>query len=134
MGRPPREPWNIFLFLPVDPHIEGIMVDDPLNHRAGWNRSANPDVPELVWECTTSPTCSPIPLTINEFVYYLNDVHLDLAPGTGQVCSNVGYTVLSEIVDTVKRMAYFDYLVTAVPASLALSKSGPATEPNTPAN
>jgi CubicO group peptidase (beta-lactamase class C family) len=62
-----------------------------------------------------------LPSTINEFVHYLNDVPLNFAPGTGQAYSNIGYIVLSEIVETVKRVAYFNYHVTAVLSPLILA-------------
>jgi CubicO group peptidase (beta-lactamase class C family) len=62
-----------------------------------------------------------LPSTINEFVHYLNDVPPDFAPRTGQAYSNIGYIVLSEIVETVKRVAYFNYHVTAVLSPLILA-------------
>jgi CubicO group peptidase (beta-lactamase class C family) len=55
-----------------------------------------------------------LPSTIGGFAHYLNSVPPDFAPGTGQAYSNVGYIALSEIVETVKRVAYFNYHVTAV--------------------
>jgi CubicO group peptidase (beta-lactamase class C family) len=98
-------------------------MDDLLNHRAGWNRSANPNVPELIWRMREIPLGSHFPPTIDDFVYYLGDVPLDFAPGTGQVYSNIGYIALSKVVETVTGMSYFDYLKAAILTPLGLADS-----------
>ena len=51
---------------------------------------------------------------LDEFVHYLNDVPPGFAPGTGQACSNIGYTALSKIIETAKCVTHFNYHVTAV--------------------
>ena len=104
----------------ADNRYRDITIDHLLSHQAGWNRDISTDWEfrmiqvSRFWELARPPSLS-------EFVTYLRlQVRLDFNPGEDPVYSNLGYVVLSQVVETVTGMAYFDYLKSAVLGSMGL--------------
>lgn len=104
----------------IDNNVYSITVQQLLEHSAGWDRSV---------DCFPSPTspypwhfggCDPIvaPLHVTEFygesnpvkeehlINYVLEKNLNFNPGTSYSYSNMGFLVLSEIIEEVSGMSY----------------------------
>jgi CubicO group peptidase (beta-lactamase class C family) len=108
----------------IDNRVYDITVQHLLEHSAGWNRDLN---------CFNNPTtpypyflpgCDPIaaPLVVTQslgesnpvreeyLIAYLLKKNLNHAPGTTYAYSNIGYLVLSEIIEEVSGLSYESYM------------------------
>ena len=108
----------------VDSEVYDITVQHLLEHSAGWNRDVN---------CFPNPTnpypwffggCDPIiaPLHITQsqgesnpvkeefLINYLLEKNLNFSPGTSYNYSNMGFLVLSEIIEEVSGMSYENWM------------------------
>lgn len=118
----------------TDDRIYDITVQQLLEHSAGWNRNidCNPDpTSPYPW---FFPGCDPIgfplhvtevlgepnPITAPAFVKFLLEKGLDFAPGTDYAYSNIGYTLLGEIVKELSGMEYEDYVKDQILAPLGI--------------
>lgn len=104
----------------IDNDVYSITVQQLLEHSAGWNRSV---------DCFPNPTspypwffggCDPIiaPLHVTEYygesnpvkeehlINYVLEKNLNFTPGTAYSYSNMGFLVLSEIIEEVSGMSY----------------------------
>jgi N-acyl-D-amino-acid deacylase len=84
----------------VDPRLKTITVRQLLNHTGGWDRSVNGD--PVTWSPQISRAYrTPLPLTVRQFISFIQTVPLDFDPGTKFVYSNVGCILLDEIITQV---------------------------------
>lgn len=118
--------WYIQNSTITDTRVYDIKVQHLLEHSAGWDRSIdcfpNPASPYVV--STVGLGCDPIigPLHVTEsqgvsnpvqtehFVKFLLEKNLNFTPGTDFAYSNVGFMVLSEIIEEVSGMDYESYV------------------------
>lgn len=118
----------------TDSRIYDITVQNLLEHSSGWDRSIN---------CFPNPTspypwyfsgCDPLkvplhvtatngtsnPIKDEDIVYYMLEKGLNHAPGTTYKYSNVGYSVLGEIIKEISGMSYEDYVKTEILNSIGI--------------
>jgi CubicO group peptidase (beta-lactamase class C family) len=120
-GLGPGDPW-------VGPYADrrylDITIDHLLNHQAGWNRA----VSLVDWEFRMIQISRfwglSRPPNLFEFVLFLRfAVGLDFSPGQDTAYSNLGYIILSQVVETVTGLPYFEYLKRAVLVPMSLGSS-----------
>lgn len=113
--RIPGQPWDHPFFPVVDPRIKQITVQQLLEHQGGWDRDGpNGDIIYQMRMIARAMNGGVSPPSINDFISYLRGIRLDFSPGARTVYSNVGYIVLSKVVEHITGQAYFDYLRNAV--------------------
>jgi CubicO group peptidase (beta-lactamase class C family) len=116
-----RYPWTYPPWPPDFLYFE-ITIAHLLDMEGGWNRNLNWT---RDWEFHMIDISNFLnisgPPTLAQFVEFIFAyVPLDFDPGTQRVYSNIGYMVLTQVVETVTGMAYLDYLKSAVLAPLGL--------------
>lgn len=112
----------------ADERLDAITVQNLLEHSGGWDSSVN---------CFPNPTtpypyffsgCDPInatlhvtqmydasnPVTEELLIRFLMEKGLNFDPGTKYAYSNIGFLVLSEIIEEVSGMSYEDYFKTEI--------------------
>ena len=112
----------------TDSRIYDITVQHLLEHSAGWNRDLN---------CFPDPTtpypwhfdgCDPIvaplhvtsklgyqnPGTEENFIQFLLEKGLDFSPGTNYAYSNIGYSILGEIIEIISDKNYENYVTSEI--------------------
>jgi hypothetical protein len=107
---------------PLDSRINDITVQQLLDHNAGFDRNATGSPGDVIFEMRQiSQTLSGHPPpSIQDFVWYMRGLKLDYTPGTAPlkgIYSNVGYVILSAVVESVSGQKYFDYLTSHVVAT-----------------
>lgn len=122
----PELPWQAQgpgFHLPPDMRVLDITVEDLLLHTAGFNNTQpHGDLIFQMGDIARSMSLSRPP-TIDEFVQFIYDQDLDFDPGSAFVYSNIGYVVLSKVVETVSGQEYFEYLNATVLTPLGLQNS-----------
>jgi hypothetical protein len=109
-------PWVRPLTDTADIRVLDITIANLLDHEGGWDRQKcdTCDILFKMRDIAKTTNGGSGPPSLDDFVWYLHSVMLDFAPGTRSVYSNVGYVVLSKVVEHVSGMKYFDYLKSAV--------------------
>ena len=104
----------------VDTEVYDITVQHLLEHSAGWDRSVNcfpnPTDPYPWFFSGCDPIVAPLHVTQSQgqsnpvkeefLINYLLEKNLNFSPGTSYSYSNMGYLVLSEIIEEVSGMDY----------------------------
>src|ERR1700712_3142289 len=105
-------PWVSSLIDTADIRVLDITIANLLDHEGGWDRQKcnTCDILFKMRDIAKATNGGSGPPSLDDFVWYLHSVMLDFAPGTRSVYSNVGYVVLSKVVEHVSGMEYFDYL------------------------
>lgn len=96
----------------TDRRIERITVENLLEHTAGWNnKNADPVFRSLsiANEMKVDP-----PASLETVIQYALKQRLDFAPGTKYSYSNLGYTILGQVIEKVTGMKYEDYVQFAI--------------------
>ena len=117
----------------TDNRIYDITVQQLLEHSAGWNRDLDcfPDpMSPYPWKFGgCDPIIAPLhvaqsngtsnPVNSEDMIYFLLEKGLDFDPGTKFHYSNIGFLVLGEIIETLTKKSYEDYLKTEILDPLA---------------
>jgi N-acyl-D-amino-acid deacylase len=89
----------------VDPELKKITIRQLLNHTGGWDRNKSGDPAN--WEPQIAQALGvPAPVSPEQFISYIMGTPLDFAPGTEMEYSNVGYIILSRIIEKVSGQPY----------------------------
>ena len=101
---------------PADARLNDITVQQLLDHRGGFNRDASGSPGDVVFEMRqiSQKLGSNLPPSIQDFVAYMRGFRLDFTPDTESQYSNVGYVILSAVVEHISGQKYFDYLKSTV--------------------
>jgi hypothetical protein len=93
-----------------------ITVQQLLDHRKGFNRDASGSPGDVVFEMRqiSQKLGSNSPPSIQDFAAYMRGFRLDFTPDTEYQYSNVGYIILSAVVERISGQKYFDYLKSTV--------------------
>ena len=108
----------------IDTRVYDITVQDLLEHAAGWDRGVdcfpNPTSPYPWFFGGCDPIVAPLHITESQgesnpvkeefLINYLLEKNLNFAPGTSFAYSNMGYLVLSEIIEEVSGLTYEEYM------------------------
>lgn len=95
-----------------DKKLEMITVDDLLRHRGGF-RSPHGD-PMFNAKAVANYLKRELPLTTRDYVVYATRVGLRWKPGTSSRYSNLGYLILSSVIEKLSGREYEDYIKTAI--------------------
>ena len=119
-------PWTYFGGYPWqgtplnDSRMENITIQQLLDHYAGFNLSFDAgDITYGMREVSQSLNKSSPP-NISECVYYLRDFALHTNPGENYSYSNVGYLVLSAVVETITKLPYLDFIHAKISSDVQL--------------
>jgi N-acyl-D-amino-acid deacylase len=102
-----------------DPRWKQITVRNCLDHTGGWDRGQSYDPIGRTWRISRSLDI-PQPVGPNELVRYMMAQPLDFDPGTRYAYSNLGYLVLSRIMEQVTGQKYEPYMKEHVLAPLGI--------------
>jgi CubicO group peptidase (beta-lactamase class C family) len=115
LGRPIGNDW------PTDRRFFQVRIQHLLDHQSGLATN-NVNDPLHQMSQIALDLGKSTPPNISEFVEWITQkARLDFTPGAGSQYSNIGYIVLSEIIEYVTKMDYFDYLDSAVLGPMGLS-------------
>ncbi len=91
-----------------DRKVENIKVLHLLNHSGGWtNRWGDPMfMPTII----ARKLGKELPVTDEDIITFMLDKRLHYAPGTMSSYSNLGYAILSKVIERVSGQAYEDYI------------------------
>jgi N-acyl-D-amino-acid deacylase len=107
----------------VDPRLADVTVRQCLNHSGGWDRGVTGD--PVYWE---PQICRAFrlrpPLSPRQFLDFMLTVPLNFKPGTEQKYSNVGYTILGEVVAKVSGQAYDRFIIDKVLKPMGITRAG----------
>lgn len=95
-----------------DKKMEMITVEDLLRHRSGF-RSPHGD-PMFNAKAVANYLKKELPLTTGDYVEYATRVGLRWKPGTSSRYSNLGYLILSSVIEKLSGSGYEDYIRTAI--------------------
>jgi CubicO group peptidase (beta-lactamase class C family) len=93
----------------VDPRLKEITVRMLLEHAGGWDRSKSGD-PTGFGQKVHNELGVPLPVTIDQLIYYMNGQPFDFAPGTEQKYSNYGFAILGRVIERVTGQPYVQYV------------------------
>ncbi|HTQ38081.1 MAG TPA: serine hydrolase domain-containing protein [Pirellulales bacterium] len=93
----------------VDPQLKEITVRTLLEHAGGWDRSKSGD-PCTFGQKVHTELNVPLPITIDQLIYYMNGQPFDFAPGTEQKYSNYGFAILGRVIERVTGQPYVQYV------------------------
>ncbi len=108
----------------IDSRVYDITVQMLLEHSAGWDRSVdcfpNPTTPYPWFFSGCDPIIAPLHVTqilgesnpvIEEYLIgFLLEKNLDFTPNTQYAYSNIGYLILSEIIEEISGVSYEEYM------------------------
>lgn len=125
---------------PADDRFSEITVRDLVDHRAGLPPSGNPEFedPVFVPRAVADHLGTDTPPTTEDFVRYLLDQELVYDPGTPaeelafDPYSNVGYVVLTHVIESVTGEPYQSYLeseILPLPEELNVARADPTQRP-----
>ncbi|HEY2881512.1 MAG TPA: serine hydrolase domain-containing protein [Pirellulales bacterium] len=81
----------------LDPRLRTITLRMLLEHAGGWDRKTSGD-PCTFGSRVHDELKVPLPVTIDQLIYYMNGQPLDFTPGTKQVYSNYGFAIAGRMV------------------------------------
>jgi CubicO group peptidase (beta-lactamase class C family) len=95
-----------------DRKVENIEVLHLLNHSGGWtNRWGDPMfMPTII----ARKIGKELPISDEDIITFMLDKRLHYAPGTMSSYSNLGYAILSKVIERVSGQAYEDYIQTNI--------------------
>ncbi|MBN1116808.1 MAG: beta-lactamase family protein [Bacteroidales bacterium] len=96
----------------VDNRVEDITVHQLLNHSAGWNVNMSDPVFNSLYVARKRKIAPPA--EIEDVIQYALDHKLSYTPGTKYKYSNLGYTVLGQIIEKITGMNYEEYVQFAI--------------------
>jgi N-acyl-D-amino-acid deacylase len=89
----------------LDPRLKEITIRMLLEHAGGWDRTKSGD-PTGFGEKVHNELNVPLPVTIDQLIYYMNGQPLDFTPGTEQKYSNYGFAILGRVIEKVTGQPY----------------------------
>jgi N-acyl-D-amino-acid deacylase len=93
----------------LDPRLKEITIRMLLEHAGGWDRTKSGD-PCTFGEKVHNELNVPLPITIDQLIYYMNGQPLDFTPGTEQKYSNYGFAILGRVIEKVTGQPYVQYV------------------------
>lgn len=103
----------------MDPRIQDITIRHLLEHSAGWDRRRTFDPIDSRLPAEHLPA-EEWPASCAAIIRFMLGRPLDFAPGTRHAYSNLGYCVLSQIIEQVTGKTYQSYVQAAVLAGLGI--------------
>lgn len=105
----------------VDSRIQDITIGHLLQHSAGWDRRRSFDPIDSPLPAEHLPA-GERPASCAAIIRFMLGRRLDFAPGTRHAYSNLGYCVLSQVVETVTGQEYETYVQAEVLAPLGIDE------------
>jgi CubicO group peptidase (beta-lactamase class C family) len=93
-----------------DRRIYNISVRHLLNHSAGWSRRTKGDPLFMKSYIARSLKLNNDSLQNSDVIRYMLSQSLDFTPGTQSQYSNLGYSILGEIIEKISGLTYADYV------------------------
>jgi N-acyl-D-amino-acid deacylase len=94
----------------IDPRLRTITVRQCLNHSGGWDRATQGDPinwePQICRAFRVRP-----PLSSRQFLSFAMTMPLSFQPGGDMKYSNVGYIILGEVIATISKQAYQQFVL-----------------------
>jgi N-acyl-D-amino-acid deacylase len=103
----------------MDPRVRDITLRHLLEHSAGWDRRRTFDPIDSLLPAEHLPT-EERPASCAAIIRFMLGRRLDFAPGTRYAYSNLGYCVLSQVIEQVTGQAYESYVQAEVLAPLGI--------------
>lgn len=92
---------------PRDRRVYSITVSHLLAHEGGWSLRYGDHM--FITQVVAGKTGHPLPFTTDDYVCFALSKNLHFAPGKGYSYSNLGYAILSLVIEKVSGMSYEDY-------------------------
>ncbi len=105
----------------VDPRIHDITIRHLLEHSAGWDRRRSFDPIDSRLPAEHLPA-EERPANCAAIIRFMLGRRLDFAPGTRHAYSNLGYCVLSQVIEEVTGQAYESYVQGEVLAPIGIER------------
>ena len=90
-----------------DPRLRTITLQILLEHAGGWDRTKSGD-PSTFSQRVQKELNVPLPITIDQLIYYMNGQPLDFTPGTQQRYSNFGFSIVGRAIAQITGRSYPD--------------------------
>jgi N-acyl-D-amino-acid deacylase len=121
---------HLLQHVPFQPHLETGAKPDPrwqkitirqlLHHTGGWDRDQSYDPIGIPWKIAKAMH-KQVPVTPIEIVHYMMGQPLDFEPGARFAYSNLGYLVLSRLIENVTKQPYESHVQKSVLAPLEIT-------------
>jgi len=93
----------------LDPRVRDVTVRMLLEHAGGWDRTKSGD-PTSFGQKVHDELNVPLPISIDQLIYYMNGQPLDFTLGTEQRYSNYGFAILGRVIEKVTGQPYEQYV------------------------